>query len=324
MNLPRRQFLHLAAGVAALPVLSGIARAQTYPTRPVRIVVGFAPGGGVDITARLIGQSLSERLGQQFVVENRTGAGSNIGTEAVVNAAPDGYTLLLATTTNAINATLYAKLNYEFIGDIAPVATIGRVAGVMAVHPSFPAKTLLEFIAYAKANPGKVNLAALTGATDHMAGELLKIMAGIDFVHVPYRGVAPALTDLMAGQVQLGFPAMSASLEHFRAGRLRALAVTSATRSQLLPDVPAVSEFFPGYEAIQWYGIGVPKKTPTEIVDKLNREINAAVAAPKLRARFADLGVEPMSMTPAEFEKFIAVETEKWAKVVKLAGIKAD
>ena len=324
MRLPRRRFLHLASGAVALPAVSRIARAQTYPSRPVRIVAGFAAGGGVDIAARLIGQSLSERLGQQFVVENRTGAGSNIGTEAVVNAAPDGYTLLLATTTNAINATLYAKLNYDFIRDIAPVATIGRVAYVVAVHPAFPAKTLLEFIAYAKANPGRVNMAAVTGASDHMAGELLKMMTGIDFVHVPYRGVAPALTDLMAGQVQLGFPAMTASLEHFRAGRLRALAVTSTTRSQLLPDIPAVSEFFPGYEAIQWYGIGVPKKTPTEIVEKLNREINAAIATPKLRARLADLGAEPMSMTPVEFEKFIAMETEKWGKVVKLAGIKVE
>jgi tripartite-type tricarboxylate transporter receptor subunit TctC len=324
MKIPRRQFLHLAAGAAALPALSRIASAQTYPTRPVRIVVGFAPGGGVDITARLIGQSLSERLGQQFVVENRTGAGSNIGTEAVVNAAPDGYTLLLATATNAINATLYAKLNYDFIRDIAPVATIGRVANVVAVHPSFPAKTLLEFIAYAKANPGKVNMAALTGSGDHMAGELLKIMAGVDLVHVPYRGVAPALNDLIGAQVQVMIPAMPASLEHFRAGRLRALAVTTTTRSQSLPDVPAVSEFVPGFEASSWYGIGVPKKTPTEIVEKLNREIDAAVADPKLRARLADLGAEPMSMTPAEFEKFIAVETEKWGKVVKLAGIKVD
>jgi tripartite-type tricarboxylate transporter receptor subunit TctC len=324
MKLQRRQFLHLAAGAVALPAASRIAGAQTYPTRPVRIVVGFAPGGGVDITARLIGQSLSERLGQQFVVENRTGAGSNIGTEAVVNAAPDGYTLLLATNTNAVNATLYAKLNYDFIRDIAPVATIGRVAYVVAVHPAFPAKTLLEFIAYAKANPGKVNMAALTGASDHMAGELLKIMAGVDLVHVPYRGVAPALNDLIGAQVQVMIPSMAASLEHFRAGRLRALAVTTTTRSQLLPDVPAVSEFFPGYEAITWYGVGVPKKTPTEIVEKLNREINAAVAAPKLRMRFAGLGVEPMSMTPAEFEKFIAVETEKWSKVVKFSGAKVE
>ena len=324
MSLPRRRFLHLVSGAVALPALPRIARAQTYPARPVRIVVGFAPGGGVDITARLIGQSLSERLGQQFVVENRTGAGSNIGTEAVVNAAPDGYTLLLATTTNAINATLYAKLNYDFIRDIAPIATIGRVAYVVAVHPAFPAKTLLEFIAYAKANPGRVNMAAVTGASDHMAGELLKMMTGIDFVHVPYRGNAPELTDLMAAQVQLVFPSIAASLEYFRAGRLRALAVTTTTRSQLLPDVPAVAEFFPGYEASGWYGVGVPKKTPTEIVEKLNGEINAALTAPRLRARFADLGVEPMSMTPAEFEKFIAVETEKWGKVVKLAGIKVD
>jgi tripartite-type tricarboxylate transporter receptor subunit TctC len=324
MKIPRRRFLHLAAGAAALPAVSSVARAQAYPSRPVRIVVGFAPGGGVDITARLIGQSLSERLGQQFVVENRTGAGSNIGTEAVVNSAPDGYTLLLASGTNAINATLYAKLNYDFIRDIAPVATISRVPNVVAVHPAFPAKTLLEFIAYAKANPGKVNMAALTGSGDHMAAELLKMMAGVDLVHVPYRGVAPALNDLIGAQVQVMIPSMAASLEHFRAGRLRALAVTTTTRSRLLPDVPAVAEFVPGYEASSWYGVGVPKKTPTEIVEKLNREINAAIADPKLKARLADLGAEPMSMTPAEFEKFIAVETEKWGKVVKLAGIKVE
>jgi tripartite-type tricarboxylate transporter receptor subunit TctC len=324
MKIPRRRFLNLAASAAALQAVSSVARAQAYPSRPVRIVVGFAPGGGVDITARLIGQSLSERLGQQFVVENRTGAGSNIGTEAVVNAAPDGYTLLLASGTNAINATLYAKLNYDFIRDIAPVATISRVPNVVAVHPAFPAKTLLEFIAYARANPGKVNMAALTGSGDHMAAELLKMMAGVDLVHVPYRGVAPALNDLIGAQVQVMIPSMAASLEHFRAGRLRALAVTTTTRSRLLPDVPAVAELVPGYEASSWYGVGVPKKTPTEIVEKLNREINAAIADPKLKARLADLGAEPMSMTPAEFEKFIAVETEKWGKVVKLAGIKVE
>jgi tripartite-type tricarboxylate transporter receptor subunit TctC len=324
MNLSRRKFLHLAAGAAALPAVSRIARAQAYPSRPVRIIVGFAPGGGVDIMARLIGQSLSEQLGQQFVVENRTGAGSNIGTEAVMNAAPDGYTLLLATATNAINTTLYAKLNFDFIRDIAPVATICRNAQVVAVHPSFPAKTLLEFIAYARANPGKVNMAALTGSGDHMAAVLLKMMAGVDLVHVPYRGVAPALNDLIGAQVQVMIPTISASLEHFRAGRLRALAVTTATRSQLLPDVPAVAEFVPGYEESSWYGVGVPKKTPGEIVEKLNREINAAIATPKLRARLADLGAEPMSMTPVEFEKFIAMETEKWGKVVKLAGIKVE
>ncbi len=242
MIIPRRAFLHLAAGAAALPLVPRVARAQAYPTRPVRIVVGFAAGGGVDITARLIGQSLSEQLGPQFVVENRPGAGSNIATEAVVNAVPDGYTLLLATVTNAVNATLYGRLNYDFIRDIAPVATISHVANVIAVNPSFPAKTLLEFIAYAKANPGKVNMAAVTGTSDHMAGELLKMMAGVDLVHVPYRGIALALTDLMAEQVQLIFPSMPASLEHLRAGRLRALAVTTANRSQLLPEVPAVGE----------------------------------------------------------------------------------
>jgi len=323
--LLRRQFLHLAAGVAALPAVSRIATAQTYPAKPVRIVVGFAAGGGVDITARLIGQSLSERLGQQFIIDNRPGAGTNIGTEAVVNAAPDGYTLLLATNPNAVNATLYEKLNYNFIRDIALVDAISRVANVMSVHPSFPAKTVPEFIAYAKANPGKINMASAgIGSSDHMSGELLKMMSGIDMVHVPYRGVAPALNDLIGAQVQVMFGSMPASIQHVRAGKLRALAVTTATRSEVLPDVPALNEFVPGYEASTWYGVGVPKKTPTEIVEKLNREINAALADPKLKARLADLGAEPMSMGPAEFETFVADETERWGKVVKLAGIKAE
>jgi tripartite-type tricarboxylate transporter receptor subunit TctC len=321
----RRHFLHLAAGAAALPVVSRTASAQTYPTRPVRIIVGFAAGGGVDITARLIGQSLSERLGQQFVIENRPGAGTNIGTEAVVNAAPDGYTLLLATNPNAVNASLYEKLNYNFVRDIAPVATISRVANLMTVHPSFPAKTVPEFIAYAKANPGKVNMASAgIGSSDHMAGELLKMMSGIDIVHVPYRGIAPALNDLIGAQVQVMFPSMPSAIQHIRGGKLRALAVTTASRSELLPDVPAVSEFVRGYDASTWYGVGVPRKTPTEIVDQLNREINAALADPGLKARFEDLGGELVSMSPTEFGKFVADETEKWAKVVKLAGIKAD
>jgi tripartite-type tricarboxylate transporter receptor subunit TctC len=326
MKLPhRRQFLHLAAGAAALPAWPRIARAQVYPTRPVRIIVGFAAGGGVDITARLIGQWLSERLAQQFVIENRSGAGTNIGTEAVVNAAPDGYTLLLATNPNVLNATLYEKLNYNFIRDVAPVATVSRVANLIAVHPSFPAKTVPQFIAYTKANPGKVNMASAgIGSSDHMAGELLKIMASVDMVHVPYRGVAPALNDLIGAQVQVMFPSMAASIQHIRSGKLRALAVTTATRSEALPDVPAVSEYVPGYEVSTWYGVGVPKKTPTEIVEKLNREINAAIADPKLKARLADLGAEPMSMRPAEFEKFVAEETAKWGKVIRTANVKVE
>jgi tripartite-type tricarboxylate transporter receptor subunit TctC len=326
MKLPhRRQFLHLAAGAAALPAVSRIARAQTYPTRPVRLIAGFPPGGGVDITARLIGQSLSERLGQPFVIENRPGAGSNMGTEAVVHASPDGYTLLLATIPNAVNATLYEKLNFNFIRDIMPVATISRVPNIMTVHPSSPAKTVPEFIAYAKANPGKVNMASDgNGASGHVAGELFKMMAGVALLHVPYRGAAPALTDLMGAQVQVMFPTMPASIQYVRAGKLRALGVTTATRSEALPDVPAVAEFVPGYEASTWYGVGAPKNTPVEIVEKLNKEINAALADPKLKARLADIGAEPMSMTPAEFAKFVFEETEKWGKVVKFAGIKTE
>jgi tripartite-type tricarboxylate transporter receptor subunit TctC len=325
MKIPRRRFLHLAAGAAALPTLSRIARAQTYPTKPVRIVVGFAAGGGVDITARLIGRSLSERLGQQFIIDNRPGAGTNIGTEAVVNAAPDGYTLLLATNPNTINATLYEKLNYNFIRDIAPVASIAITPGVMEVNPLFAAKTVPEFIAYAKANPGKVNIASAgIGAADHLAIELFKMMAGVDMVHVPYRGVAPALNDLMGAQVQAAFGSMPASIQHIRAGKLRALAVTTATRSEALPEVPTVGDFLPGYDASIWYGVGVPKKTPTEIVEKLNKEINAALADPKLKARFAAIGAELMIMTPAEFEKFVVDETEKWAKVIRAANIKAQ
>jgi tripartite-type tricarboxylate transporter receptor subunit TctC len=324
MKLDRRRFLHLVAGTAALPALSGIARAQTYPTKPVRIVAGFAPGGGTDITARLIGQSLSERLGRQFIIEDRPGAGSNIGTEAVVNAAPDGYTLLLATTSNAVNATLYERLNYNFIRDIKPVAAVSRVPNIMAANPLVPAKTVAEFIAYAKANPGKINMASSgNGAVDHMSGELFKMMAGVDMVHVPYRGGAPALTDLMAGQVQVMFSTMPASIQYVRAGNLRALAVTTATRSEALPAIPPVSEFVPGYEASTWYGVGVPRKTPTEIVEKLNKEINAALTDPRVKARFAEIGAELM-MTPGEFENFVVDETEKWAKVIRAANIKAQ
>jgi tripartite-type tricarboxylate transporter receptor subunit TctC len=325
MKLPRRNFLHLAAGAAALSAVSHIAWAQTYPTRPVRIVVGFPPGGGADITARLIGQWLSERLGQPFIIENRPGAGSNIATEAVVRAPADGYTLLMVGTFNAVNATLYDKLNFNFIRDVAPVATLYYVPNVMAVHPSFPAKTILEFIAYSKSNPGKVNMGSgTTGASMHMSGELFKIMAGIDMVPVPYRGAGPALTDLLAGQVQVSFPTMPASIEHIRTGKLRALAVTTAKRSDALPGIPTVGEFLPGYESSAWYGVAAPKNTPAEIIDKLNKEINASLADPKIKARLADFGGTPLVGTPAEFGKLIADETEKWGKVVRAANIKPD
>ena len=325
MKLPRRQFLHLAAGAAALPALSRIAWAQAYPSRPVRIIVGFAPGGSSDITARLIGQWLSERLGQQFVIDNRPGGGTNIGTEAVVRAPPDGYTLLLATAANAVNATLYDKLNFNFIRDIAPVAGIIVFPNVMVVHPSVPAKTVPEFIAYAKANPGKINMASgQMGGPAHVAGELFKMMTGTDMLLVPYRGGGPALVDLLVGQVQVMFPTIVASIEYIRAGRLRALAVTAATRSDALPDIPTVSEFVPGFEASFWTGIGTPKATPAEIVDKLNEAINAGLADPKLKARFADLGGTVLAGSPTDFGKLIAEETEKWGKVVKFTGIKAD
>jgi tripartite-type tricarboxylate transporter receptor subunit TctC len=325
MKLPRRRFLHLAAGAAALPAVSRVAWAQAYPTRPVRIVVGFPPGGGGDITARLIGQWLSERLGQPFIIENRPGAGSNIATEAVVRAPADGYTLLLATSPNAVNATLYENLNFNFVHDIAPVASIYYVPNVMAVHPSFPAKTIPEFIAYSKSNPGKVNMASGgSGAPMHMSGELFKIMAGIDMVHVPYRGAGPALTDLLAGQVHVGFPTMPASIEHVRSGKLRALGVTTATRTDALPHVPAVSEFVPTYESSTWFGVGAPKNTPAEIIDKLNNEINTALADPKIKARLADLGGKLLTGSPADFGKLIAEDTEKWAKVIRAANIKPE
>ena len=325
MKLPRRQFLHLAAGAAALPAVSRIAWAQTYPTRPVRIIVPFAAAGAFDIMARLIGQWLSERLGQPFVIENRPGAGTNIGTETVVKAPPDGYTLLLAGTPNAINATLYEKLNFNFIRDIASVAGISRAPLVMAVHPSVPAKTVPEFIAYAKANPGKISMASAgIGAPSHVSGELFKMMAGVNVVHVPYRGAGPALVDLLAGQVQVGFPSMPSSIEYVRAGKLRALAVTSATRSDALPDIPTVGEFLPGYEASASYGIGAPKNTPAEIVDKLNREINEILVDPKAKAQLADLGGAALVGSPADFGKLIADETEKWTKVIRPLNIKAD
>jgi tripartite-type tricarboxylate transporter receptor subunit TctC len=323
MKLPRRQFLHLVAGAAALPAVSPIARAQTYPTRPVRIIVGFAAATGADILARLIGQWLSERLGQQFVIENRPGAGTNIATEAVVRSAPDGYTLLAVSPANAINATLYEKLNFIFVRDISPVATIMRTPNVMLLNPSVPAKSVPEFIAYAKANPGKISFASGgNGSGSHMAGELFKMMAGVDIVHVPYRGGGPALTDLLSGQVQLMFPGTTASIAYIRAGTLRPLAVTTAARLDVLPDIPTVGDFLPGYEASLLDGVGAPKNTPVEIIDRLNKEINAGLADPQLRARLADLGGTVLPGSPADYGKLIADETEKWARVIKFAGIK--
>jgi tripartite-type tricarboxylate transporter receptor subunit TctC len=325
MKLPRRNFLHLVAGAAALPALSRFAWAQAYPSRPVRIVVGFAAGGGVDIIARLIGQWLSERLGQPLIIDNRPGGGTNIGTEAVVRAPADGYTLLMVSTTQAINATLYDKLSFNFIRDIAPVASIISAPFVMAVNPTVPAKTVPEFIAYAKANPGKINLASAgNGTGSHMAGELFKMMAGVNLVHVPYRGAGPALIDLLAGQVQVYFASIVASIEYIRTGRLRALAVTTATRSEALPDMPTVGEFVPGYEASFWYGVGAPKATLAEIVAKLNKEINAGLADPKMKARLADLGGDVLALSPADLGKLIADEIEKWGKVIKFTGIKAE
>jgi tripartite-type tricarboxylate transporter receptor subunit TctC len=323
MKLPRRNFLHLAASAAALPTASRFAWAQAYPTRPVRLIVTVAAGGGADIVARLIGQWLSERLGQQFVIENRPGGGGNIGTEAVVRAPADGYTLLLCAPMNATNATLYDKLNFDFIRDIAPVAGIIVVPNVMVVHPSVPAKTLPELIAYANANPGKINISSgPIGGPSHMAGELFKMITGTDMLLVSYRGVAPALTDLLGGQVQVTFASMPSSIAYIRAGKLRALAVTTVTRSDELPDIPTVGEFVSGYEATTWYGVGAPKKTPAEIVDKLNKEVNAALADPSMKARLADLGGTALAGSPADFGKLIADETEKWGKVVKFAGIK--
>ena len=325
MKLPRRKFLHLAAGAGALPVLSRIARAQAYPTRPVRIVAATAPGGLPDILARLIGPWLSGRLGQQFVVENRPGGGSNIGTEAVVRALPDGYTLLLVSTTNAINATLYDKLNFNFIRDIAPVAGITRMPTVMVVNPSVPANTIPEFIAYAKANPGKINLGSPgVGTPGHVSGELFKMMAGVDLVHVPYRGGGPVMTDLLGGQVQVLFGSTSLTIEQIRAGKLRPLAVTTTTRWEGLPDIPTVDDFVSGYEASAWAGFGAPKNTPTEIVEKLNKEINAGLADPKMKARLADLGGAVLPGSPADFAKLIAEEIEKWGKVIRAANIKAE
>jgi tripartite-type tricarboxylate transporter receptor subunit TctC len=325
MKLLRRQFLYFGAFAAALPVLPRIALAETYPSRPVRIIVGFAAGGGADVITRIVARALSERLGQPFIVESRPGAGTNIATEAVVRAAPDGYTLLYVSPASTINATLYERLNFNFLNDIAPVARIGHQPTVMEVNPSVPAKTVPEFIAYAKANPGQINMASSgNGNTPHMAGELFKMITGVNMVHVPYRGEAPALTDLLGGQVQVMFGTMPSSIAHIRAGKLRALAVTTATRSEVLPNLPTVGDFVPGYEVTSWQGIGVPSKTPMEIIDKLNREINAALVEPKIKARLADLGNTVLPGSPAEFGKLIADETEKWAKVVKFAGLKAE
>jgi len=323
MNIPRRRFLHLCAGAAALPASSRIVWAQVYPTRPVRLVVPFPAGQASDTVARLVGQPLSERLGQPVVIENRTGAGGNIGTEAVVRAAPDGYTLLLASLTNAVNATLYKKLNFNFIRDMTPVASIGGGPYLMVVHPSVPAKTIPEFIAYAKANPGKMNMGSSgSGSVSHVFGELFKATVGIELVHVPYRG--GYLSDLVAGRVQVVFGTISTCVQHVRSGALRALAVTTATRSNELPDVPAVIETVPGYEASQWYGITAPTGTPTEATQRLGKEINAVLADANLKARLSTVGVDPISMTSAEFESFIAAETEKWGKVVQAADIKAE
>jgi tripartite-type tricarboxylate transporter receptor subunit TctC len=325
MKLPRRNFLRLAAGAAALPVVSRFAWAQAYPSRPVRIIVGFAPGGGVDIVARLIGQWLSERLGQQFIIENRPGAGTNIATEAVVRAPPDGYTLLLVNAANAVNATLYDNLSFNFVRDIAPVAGLMAASSVMVVHPSVPAKTVPEFIAYAKANPGKISMASGgVGSPSHVAGELFKMMAGVNMIHVPYRGLAPALTDLLGGQVQVIFGAVTSSIEYIKVGRLRALARTTAKRSEALPDLPTVGEFVPGYEASQWYGLGVAKNAPTEIIDRLNKEINVALADPNMKARLAELGGTALAGSPAEFGKLIVEETDKWGEVIRAANIKPE
>jgi tripartite-type tricarboxylate transporter receptor subunit TctC len=325
MKLPRRRFLYLAAGVTALPALPRIGRTLDYPTRPVRIIVGYPPGGPSDIVARLIGQSLSERLNQPFIIENRPGAGGNVGTEVVVRAAPDGYTLLLVGAPNAINAAVYDNLNFNFIRDIAPVASIIRVPLVMEVNPSVPARTVLEFIAYAKDNPGKLNMASPGyGTSQHVSGELFKMMTGINLIHVPYRGSAPALIDLLGGQMQVMFDTTPASIGHIRAGQIRPLAVTTASRSDALPDIPTIGDFVPGYEASAWYGIGVPKNTPAEIVELLNKEINAALAESKMKARLADLGGTALPGSPADFSNLILDETGKWAKVVKVSGARPE
>jgi tripartite-type tricarboxylate transporter receptor subunit TctC len=325
MNFSRRTLLRLAASAAVPPTVSQIAHAQSYPNRPVRLVVGFAPGGGNDITARLMGQWLSERLGQPFLVENRPGAGTNVATEAVVNAGPDGYTILFVAPSAAINATLYEKLNFNFIRDLAPIAGIMRIPNVMVVNPSVPARTVPEFIAYAKANPGKINVASPgIGTSVHLSAELFKMMTGVDMVHVAYKGSAPSLTDLLGGQVQVSFATMPASIEFIRSGKLRALAVTTATRSPALPEVPTVGEFVPGYEVSTWYGLCARMGTPAEVIDKINKEINAGLADPTIKARLADLGGVTIAGSPEDFGGLIADETEKWAKVIRAANIKPE
>jgi tripartite-type tricarboxylate transporter receptor subunit TctC len=325
MKLRRRAFLRLAAGAAALPIVPHAARAQSYPTRPVRLVAGFPPGGVVDMFARLMGQLLSDRLGQPFVIENRAGAGGNLAVEAVVKGPPDGYTLLMIASNNAWNATLYDNLSFNFIRDIAPVASIYSGSGVLVVHPSFPAKSVAELITYAKAHPGKINMASGgVGSAQHVYGELFKIMADVEMLHVPYRGGGPALTDLLAGQVQLMFDTLATSIGHIRAGTLRPLAVTASKRVEVLPDLPPVADFVPGYEGTGWQGIGVRRGTPAEIIDKLNREINAGLADPQVKARIADLGATVFTSSPAEFGKYIADYTEKWARVIKSAGAKLE
>ncbi len=325
MRISRRHYLQLAAGLASLSAFARGASAQTYPVRPVRIVVGFAPGGAADITARLIAQWLTDQLGQQFIVENRPGAGTNIGTEAVVNAAPDGYTLLLVSVANTVNATLYEKLTFDFLYGIVPVAGLMRGPLVMDLALSVPAKTVPEFIAYARANPGKINMASAgNGTPSHMAGELFKLSTGLDLVHVPYRGAAPALTDVLAGQVQLLFDNLPTSLEHIRAGKVRAVAVTTAERSPAVPDLPTVAEFVPGYEVSSWFGIGAPRGTPAAVIDRLNATINDGLADTKLQARIAEMASVPMRLSPAQFATLIVAETAKWARVVKMSGARAD
>jgi len=321
----RRRFLHLAAGAAALPLVPHGAQAQAYPSKPVHLINGFAPGGSADILARLMAQWLTERMGQQFIVENRAGAGTNIATEAVINSPPDGYTMMFVTGANFINATLYQNLKFNFIRDMAPVALLAREPNAMVVHPSVPAKTLAEFIAYAKSNPGKVTMASGgNGAPSHISGEMFKMMAGVDMVHVPYRGAGPALVGVLGAQAHVYFSPMSAAIENVRAGRLRALAVTTTQRSEALPDLPAIVELVPGYDAAQVYGIAVPKNTPREIVDRLNKEINAVLASPAAKAKLKDLGETPLGGTADEFAKLIASETERWGKVVKFSGAKVD
>jgi tripartite-type tricarboxylate transporter receptor subunit TctC len=325
MKFPRRQFLHLAAGAAALPAVSRFASAQAYPTRPARLVVGFPPGGPTDIVARLMGQWLLERLGQPLVIENRPGAGGNIATQAVINAPADGYTLLMASHANAINATLYSNLSFNFIRDVTPVAGLVQVPNVLEVNPAVPANTVAELIAYAKSNPGKLSYASAgNGTSAHLAAELFKTMTGVELLHVPYRGSGPALVDMLSGQVQVMFDAIPSSIEHIKAGKLRALAVTTARRSDALPDIPVIADTVRGYDTSGWFGVGAPAGTPAEIVDKLNKEINAGLADPKMKARFAELGASTMITTPAEFVTYIAAETDKWAKAVKFSGAKAD